>query len=138
MSVSLQSIRVIGVHPFVADQRLVEEAREDFWGGGELTEEREAHVQGFFKDLYVIEIETSPANAEIDWSAITQPCSDLTGDYWQVPYLEAQTDESGSRYAFFFHYLDRSKPLNSPLGDIVLPEPTPLPPHLQKMEYGLP
>lgn len=137
MSVALESIKIVGLYPFVADEQIVQEARDDFWGG-EMTEEREAHVQGFFRDLYLIELEISPANADIKWETITQPCSDQTGDYQQVPYFEERIGETGTRWAFFFHYLDRSIPLSSPVGDLTLPEPTNLPTYLEKMAYVLP
>jgi len=133
---TLQSLKIIGLHPFSADEALIQEAREDFWGGW-MTPEREAHVQSFFKDLYLVEIEAIPLGASIDWSGITQPRTDLAREDWQVPYLERQIDDT--RWAFFFHYLDVSKPLASELGDLTLPETTTLiPPRLENIEYWLP
>ena len=46
---------------------------------------------------------------------------------------------SGSlRVAFFFHYLDLSRPLETPLGDVALPDPSPAPERLSFMEYEAP
>jgi hypothetical protein len=48
------------------------------------------------------------------------------------------TGKGDWRVAFFFHYLDFSKPLLSPAGPLELPEPSPRPSRLQFFEYEPP
>lgn len=75
---------------------------------------------------------------------------------WQVPWDERVLTESGSgqegkrfprhieadqgdvRLAFFFHYLDLSKPLLTPAGPLQLPEATKMPSRLKFFKYESP
>ena len=42
------------------------------------------------------------------------------------------------RLAFFFHYLDLAKPLESSFGPMALPQPSARPEHLEFMDWGPP
>jgi hypothetical protein len=47
-------------------------------------------------------------------------------------------DRKEYRLAFFFHYLDLAKPMESSFGPLALPEPSPRPEHLAFMDWGPP
>lgn len=87
------------------------------------------------KDVYLIEV-SIPENG-IDWGKVTQPSAELPPDNWQVAYDEQMLGDQG-RWIFFFHFLDLNKPLSTPFGEIALPHPTPLPPHLSHIKYEPP
>jgi hypothetical protein len=69
---------------------------------------------------------------------VTQENENGPQSNWQVAYDEQPLDDKRSRWAFFFHYLDLSKPLLTPMGPLELPTPTPLPEHLQQIAYDDP
>jgi hypothetical protein len=83
---------------------------------------------------HLIEAELSDGE-NFDWGKVTQEDATQPRDNWQVPYDEQPLDEDERRWAFFFHYLDLSKPLMTPSGPIQLPSPTPMPAHLKNIEY---
>jgi hypothetical protein len=58
----------------------------------------------------------------------------------QVPYDEQVISESDgkARVAFFFHYLDLSKPLLTPAGTLALPPPKKIPARLKDIVYEAP
>jgi hypothetical protein len=141
MPTSVQSLCVVGVPPIVPTSDQFQEALHVQWGkdlvGKKLTEAEEqvrAHIAG----LYLLEIEVNPADAEIDWMAITQPVRGQPRENWQVPYEEQRIGEAENRWVFFFHSLDLTRPLQTEVGDIVLPSPTPLPPQLSLIAYNVP
>src|SRR5437660_3320520 len=76
------------------------------------------------------------SSAPLDFSAITQEDPNVRPDGWQVPWDERvlSQDSDGVRYAFFFHYLQPDKPLQTAVGPIGLPETTRLAPHLQAIQ----
>ena len=95
-------------------------------------------VREHFANLYLLEIKIEPTDADVNWSAITQPIESQAKDNWQVPYDEHRLDEREGHWAFFFHCLDRSRPLQTELGDQKLPTATPIPPHLHGVLYEVP
>jgi hypothetical protein len=103
-----ERMRIIGVHPIPAKE-----------------------------PCHLVEIELKAPFDEFDFGLVTQEMPDEPKANWQVAYDEQQVTnyEAGSRWAFFFHYLDFERPLFTPLGPITLPEPTPVPPHLKAIEY---
>jgi hypothetical protein len=86
---------------------------------------------------HLIEIAVIDPDGRFDWIDVTQEVSGLPRDSWQAAYDEQLLDkiDGQSRYAFFFHYLDVSKPLRTSFGEIALPESTPVPPHLEEVKY---
>jgi hypothetical protein len=74
----------------------------------------------------------------VRWAAFTQKQSDQPSENWQVAYDEHAIAEAEGRWAFFFHFLDRSKPLETPAGARVLPVATARPPHLDHVAYDAP
>jgi hypothetical protein len=141
MADSLRSLQIIGLHRVVPTKEEFREAVAIQWGDdltGEELLRAEGNVREHFADLYLLEIEVEPANADIDWGAITQPIDGQPVANWQSPYEECPVDGIENRWAFFFHFLDRNRPLQTQLGDRKLPEVTPIPPHLQRMVYEIP
>ena len=88
--------------------------------------------------VHLIEIEIAAGEQPVDWGAITQPLQGRDRGYWQVPYDECELEGSDGHWCFFFHYLDMSRPLSSPAGDLVLPAETPLPQRLRSINYEEP
>lgn len=87
---------------------------------------------------YLFEVQLDPPNLEYLWGEVTQEVSGQPTENWQVPYDEQPLDESGNRWAFFFHYLNSNQPLITPEGTITIPEPTSIPEHLTGIEYEAP
>jgi len=102
-------MRVLGIHPI--------EAREP---------------------VHLVEIEAQLGDMPIDWSAITQPIEGRDRSYWQAPYDERKVPNYNWRWCFFFHFLDRSRPLSTGLGELTLPPETPVPEHLHFCRYEEP
>lgn len=87
---------------------------------------------------YLIEAAIGEPIEAFDWGSVTQEDADQPRSNWQVAYDERPLNEERSRWAFFFHYLDFSKPLLTPVGPLKLPTPSPIPEHLQQIEYAEP
>jgi hypothetical protein len=141
MSPSLRSLEVVGVHPVVPTEQEFREAVAIQWGdnlSGERLRHAESQVREHFANLYLLEIEIEPADADINWSAITQPIEGQPQANWQVPYEESRVDEREGHWAFFLHFLDPGRPLPTQLGDRKLPNATPMPPHLQGIRNAVP
>lgn len=123
------SVEIIGLHPVKANEPV------------HLLEIMVKNSEGIFGIIkFTQEIPTEPK------------------DNWQVPYDEKILNTEGDeivadgfdaenkpelwkgdvRLAFFFHYLDLSKPLKTPFGDIVLPKESKRPNRLSIMEYEEP
>lgn len=103
--------RIVGIHPIAADE-----------------------------PVHLVELEIVGSADEFDFGDVTQEVPDQPRSNWQVPYDERKiASEPGCvRSAFFFHYLDTSKPLLSPAGPLELPPETPVPEHLQDAKYEQP
>jgi hypothetical protein len=140
MSPSLHSLEIVGVHPIVPTEEEFREAIAIQWGdnlSGERLRRAESQVREHFANLYLLEVKIEPADADINWSTITQPIEGEPQANWQVPYDERPLDEEG-HWAFFFHFLDRGRALQTQLGDRKLPDATPKPPHLEEIRYEVP
>jgi hypothetical protein len=104
---------------------------------------------------YLIELWVRGLDGAFDLPQITQAILDQPESYWQVPYDTKFLNEDGTaligeqflytitgkgdfRIAFFFHYLDFSKPLLSSAGPLKLPEPSERPSRIQFFEYEPP
>ena len=103
-----ESIRIIGVYPIPANE-----------------------------PCHLVEIELAIPSDDFDFGLVTQEIPNQPKDNWQVAYDEQPVagDEVGSRWLFFFHYLNCERPLLTPLGPIALPEPNALPDYLKEIEY---
>jgi hypothetical protein len=86
---------------------------------------------------YLIEVEFD-VDCDIDWESITQPSEDVPPLEWQVPWDEQRVHGEENRWAFFFHFLDPSRPLQSKNGVVEIPNITPLPSHLFYITYERP
>ncbi len=71
---------------------------------------------------------------------ITQADDSLARENWQVPWAEQvlSVDNSVNRIVFFFHYLDVTKPLETPAGPLQIPKPTEYPDRLKFITYEPP
>jgi len=133
--------RIIGVHPFIPSVAVFDETLVALYGGdldGFALEQAKSQVTEHFDGLHVVEIEFVPSADELDWSEITQPVAGTPRSNWQVPYDEQALDTDRTRWVFFFHFLDFRQPLMTPCGPVTLPAVTPLPNHLQGIEYWAP
>lgn len=85
----------------------------------------------------LIEVEILDHDRAIDFGEFTQEDTSKPKSEWQVAYDERKIEEtkSGSRWVFFFHYLDLSRPLLTPAGAIDLPQPQERPPQLSDIDY---
>jgi hypothetical protein len=103
--------KIIGVHPIEADE-----------------------------PVHVIDLFVEGDTDDFDIGEVTQEVAGQPKSNWQAPYDERVLEELDGkiRYAFFFHYLDLTKPLITPAGSIPLPKPTNKPEHLNDMEYESP
>lgn len=103
--------RIVGIHPIAADE-----------------------------PVHLVELEIVGSADDFDFGEVTQELPDQPRSNWQVPYDEREIASEPGRVwsAFFFHYLDTSKPLLSPAGPLELPTETPVPEHLQDVEYEQP
>ena len=84
---------------------------------------------------HLIEMQVWAGGEIFDWNEVTQESAGQPRSNWQVAYDETPLDDAKTRWAFFFHYLDPSKPLFTPAGQRQLPAPTPLPAHLKHIQY---
>jgi hypothetical protein len=136
---SLETIKVVGVHPVIPTSAEFDKARDILHGedlSGEELENANRDVAEHFEGLCLIEIEVQPPDCIVDWIAITQPIAGKSRDYWQAPWDERKTGQSS--WAFFLHFVQLNKPLQTSVGLIELPKPTPLSPHLADIKYDLP
>jgi hypothetical protein len=100
-------VRVLGVHPIVADE-----------------------------PVYLVELEIEGGDDGFDFGEVAQEVPGEPWDKWQTAYDEREIGPN--RFAFFFHYLDSAKPLLSPAGPLALPPESPIPEHLESIEYDRP
>lgn len=134
-------IRIVGVHRYPVTEELFRKTLEYQWGedlAGAEMKEAESHVREHFENLYVLEIFIDDQIEDLNWSEVTQEIPDQPKENWQVPYDEQLLDDTGRRWAFFFHFMDWRKPLLTSFGPITLPKPTELPRHLSFMKYESP
>jgi hypothetical protein len=104
---------------------------------------------------HLIELWVRALDGELDVGRFTQEIPGRAQANWQVPYDERLLNEHGTasvaepfpdrvsgkgdlRIAFFFHYLELSRPLSSPAGPLKLPEPSESPSRLRFFEYEPP
>jgi hypothetical protein len=86
---------------------------------------------------HLVEVRFDEPPDNLDWGKVTQEVDGQPQSNWQVPWDEQPLDEE-THWVFFFHYLDISKPLLTPLGPCELPRPTDLPDYLSATEYEQP
>jgi hypothetical protein len=113
------------------------------------------------EDVALVEVEVDRPPSNVDVGKFTQEEPGIDQANWQVPYDERYlnadgTGEIGERWSmgwepqpgviepattrlvFFFHFLDSSRPLKSPDGDVPLPALSSLPARLTFVEYEPP
>ena len=108
--------------------------------------------------VHLIEILVKNSNSIFDLAEITQEIPDQPRRNWQAPWDEKILDHAGKkiiadyftarekpelwigniRMAFFFHYLDFSRPLMTPFGPITLSNEGSKPNRLSEIEYESP
>ena len=107
---------------------------------------------------HLIELIVHESKGPFDTGLFCQEDPNLERADWQVAYDEKVLDWAGTgiladgfdltpdseiwsgdvRLCFFLHYVDLSKPLETPFGAVELPEPTPRPARLDQVEYWPP
>jgi hypothetical protein len=104
-------LRVVGVHPVKANE-----------------------------PVHLIEVEVSGDVSAFNFADITQEQSGKPRENWQAAYDERKLEatDGKARFAFFLHYLDLGMPLRTSFGAVALPSVTPVPMHLQAIEYEQP
>jgi hypothetical protein len=141
MATSMRDLQILGVYPVVPTPAELKETLEIQWGsdlkGKELDLAKE-HVRDHFNRLFLIEIQTNPPSAKLNWEKITQPDATQPRSNWQVPYDEQPIEESEGRWVFFLHCVDLAQPVSTPVGQRTLPSPTPIPRHLAGIKYEVP
>ena len=108
--------------------------------------------------VHLIDLEIQNCQGVFDLSTITQEVPLQPQYNWQVPYMEHILNADGTmiladdldasrkpelwkgdvRMAFFFHYLDITRPLRTPFGEIPLPKESKLPKRLKIIKYESP
>lgn len=86
--------------------------------------------------VHLVELAVEGDADDFDFGEITQEVPGQPRSNWQAVYDER--DVGKNRFAFFFHYLDTTRPLLSPAGPLDLPPESPIPAHLQGIEYEQP
>ena len=86
--------------------------------------------------VHLVELAAEGNAADFDFGEITQELRGQPRSNWQAVYDEREI--GANRFAFFFHYLDTARPLLSPAGPLALPPESPVPEHLQGIEYERP
>jgi hypothetical protein len=97
---------------------------------------------------HLIELIVSGAEGQLRIEELTQPQPGRDRGGWQVPYDEVLLEPDGAallrssedaaadrRIAFFFHYLNLFRPLQTPFGQLWLPDPSPRPKRLEFIKY---
>jgi hypothetical protein len=105
---------------------------------------------------HLIELWVRDLKGEQPVADFTQEVGGQPRDNWQVPYDERVLNDAGTaqvgeesppsieadgkdlRLAFFFHYLDLSKPLLTPAGPLKLPAVSKRPSRLKFVKYESP
>lgn len=102
------------------------------------------------EDVHLIEVRLQAKPSELDMGKFTQENPDLPRGSWQVAYDEQYLNESGdqvigdgsnmpeedrapTRVAFFLYFVTFNTPLRTPMEEIRLPSPTPLPERLKNI-----
>jgi hypothetical protein len=115
------SVRVIGVHRYLPSAAVFDATLDALYGSDLNASDRDQarlQVMEHFAGLHVLEIEVIPSADELDWSEITQRIAGAPTSNWQAPYDERSLSDDGTRWAFFFHFLDCRKPLLTPCGAV--------------------
>ena len=109
-------VEIVGIHPIESEE-----------------------LQGT-ETCYLIEIIIQCSYEEFDFEKVTQEEPELPEGFWQVAWDERELmrDGDGTHCAFFMHCLDLSRPIITPLGKVHLPSLTPIPVHLEGIEYNSP
>ncbi len=104
---------------------------------------------------HLMELTIGNVEGNLDLGEVTQETGRQPRENWQVPWDEVWLDQEGRapvdaerpdrqpegtdlRVAFFFHYLDFSRPLLTPAGPIDLPPETAVPERLRFRRYEPP
>lgn len=141
MAHPLRDARVVGLHPVDMTPELLDEAIEIQWGpdlAGDELEDARREVRAHFSDLYMIELQLDPGDAEFDWAEFTQSQDEVPEFDWQVAYDERPIDEVAGKWVFFLHGVEVGRALETPVGPRPLPAPSPCPDHLRHIKYEVP
>jgi hypothetical protein len=106
-----------------------------------MIEVRGVHPIEASEPVFMVDVAISGQFEDVDWGSITQSDPDLPPENWQAAYDERELPrlpDGRARAAFFFHYLDPTKPLMFSSKPISIPRPTPVPADLAAVQYEQP
>jgi hypothetical protein len=103
-------------------------------------------------NVHLVEVAVESPPGSFDVGEFAQEDPSLPRDSWQVAYNEWYLSPDGqplgefdppeeiksegtTRLAFFLHFVDLSRPLETPFGPVELPAPTAMPTRLSEVEY---
>jgi len=134
-------IGILGVYRYIPTPEVYEDTLAVLYGT-EIDDADRKHfesiVNAHFEHLHLIEIEVEPSGDQVEWREITQPVAQLDRSSWQAPFDQRALDARHRRWVFFFHFLDTTKPLQTPCGPLGLPPVTAVPRHLKNIVYQAP
>ena len=138
-------VTVLGVYHVTCTPKLLEQAMEYKWShltNKNQLKQAEALTRREIESAVLVELSVPPPNAEFDLGDISQKGSDQAAydeHYFSndgtkvISDFRAPTDQPWSRVAFFFHFFDESKPLQTSFGAVQCPTPKPMPERLAKL-----
>lgn len=90
--------------------------------------------------VHLVELLIDGSGDAFAFDEVTQEQPNRSQTDWQVAYDERLIEEvdGKARFVFFFHYLDFTRPLVTPVGPLPLPRPKPLPARLRSIRYEAP
>ncbi len=91
--------------------------------------------------VHLVELRYAGRPGELDLGRVTQHRLGLAPENRQVPYDETALPagpDGSLRVAFFLHFLDLTRPLDTPFGPVALPPETPIPLELEFIRYEPP
>ncbi|MGB5102470.1 MAG: hypothetical protein WBO04_04015 [Steroidobacteraceae bacterium] len=143
---SAPTIRVLGVHPVEASPELLREAYEIKYGSLILSESERRHAEQALRaeigETALIELQIDGRDDRFDAGDFHQENSE------QAAYAETYLTEDGVgvigdsfeppsdsriRLAFFLHFFDPSRNLQTSYGSVALPAMTPMPDRLKRL-----
>lgn len=139
-----ESISILSTHLISCTPELLAHVHESMWGEPPSAspdpdaQYRLSVATDLLDGLRLVVIQVTPPHSQPDWRSFIHPDPDSVRDNWQVPWDEQLIDSARGIWAFFLHCVNHNHPLRTSFGDLTLPVPTPLPPHLATKQYEHP
>lgn len=142
-------VEVIGVHPILWTEELVQQSVQDKWGltrGDARFEEAAMDARDELSSTVLIELVITAGAIQV--ADLSQAPPEVRGPEDQAPWWERYLSRDGTsvlaeldpvddngavRIAFFLHYFDPDRPLYAGAREIELPQLSPIPPRLASL-----